>query len=185
MNDQEIISLFLARDESAISRTQTVYGARLFRLSASITGDPADAEECLNDTYLRAWNTIPPLIPSGLFAYLARIIRRLSLDVLDRRHAAKREGVVVELSGELQECLADPDGDAQRSDSAAIRDALTRFLAKEPPDVREIFVRRYFYTESVEEISGAVGRSPSAVYSALTRARKQLKKHLEKEGINL
>lgn len=185
MNDPDIIRLFCSRSEQAIDETARKYGGRLLKLSCSITGSQPDAEECVNDTYLRAWNAIPPDQPDNLFAYLSRIIRRLSLDVLDRNRAAKRSAVVVELTAELTECLADPNSTEKESEGAAIRGAIERFLEAERPDVREMFVRRYFYMESIPEVAAAVGRSESGVVSALFRARKQLKIQLEKEGIAL
>lgn len=185
MNDSEIIGLYRRRSEQAIEETQKQYGTRLQRLSLSVTHSEQDAEECVNDAYLRAWNSIPPELPQSLFAYLAAIVRRLSLDVVDRMNAAKRAGPVVELTAELAECLPDADEDANESDSAAIRHAIQAFLDGESDDVRDLFVRRYFWMEPVDEIARETGRSVSGVHSALFRARRQLRKVLEKEGITL
>lgn len=185
MEDSEILRLFRQRHETALEETAQKYGKRLLAMSRDITGSSTDAEECLNDTYLRAWQSIPPETPGNLFAYLTSIIRRLSLDVLRSRHADKRSALVVELTRELGECLVDRAEETERIDGPAIREALRHFLESQSLETREIFVRRYFYMESLSAIAAEVGRSESAVTSVLSRARVQLKKQLEKEGVYL
>ena len=120
MEDVRIIELFFARDEAALLETERKYGGRLTALACSITEDPQDAEECVNDTYLEVWQAIPPARPDRFFAFLAKILRHNALTVCEKRHAKKREGVTVELTRELAECLPDSYDPAAEEDSAAI-----------------------------------------------------------------
>ncbi len=180
MDDGKIIELYFSRDEKAIEETQKKYGTRLLALSVSITDDRLDSEECVNDTYLRIWNSIPPTRPKHFFGFIAKIVRNISLDVLDRRSAQKRLTTVVELSHELEECIP-----SDTVEDSALGEALNSFLRELEDDAQYIFVRRYFYSEPLSQIAARTGRSETAVTSLLYRTRKQLKKHLQNEGVKL
>ncbi len=184
MQDREIVDMYFERDESAIRHTSDKYGKPLMALSKNITENIQDAEECVNDTYLQAWNRIPPNRPDRLYAFLARITRNISLDVCEKRHAQKRSAVFVELTAELQECIPSRY-DELDCDNAVLGDALDSFIRSLDSETRYIFVRRYFYSDSIKNISDNVGRKESNVAVILHRTREKLRKRLEKEGIEI
>lgn len=177
MEDSEILELFWGRKEQALSELERKYGARLMTLASRMISEE-DAEECVNDTYLAAWNSIPPARPEYLFAYAAKICRNLALNKVEQSKAAKRSAVVVELSGELIQCIPDK---TLATDETGIRELLIRFLKGLSEEKRKLFLRRYWYGESVKELADAFGYRESKVKSILFRLRKQLWKELEKE----
>ena len=186
MNDNEIIQLFFTRNEDAIQQTADRYGASLTRLSENILRNREDAQECVNDTYMRAWDSIPPRRPSLLSALLAAITRNLALDRYKRDRARKRGGGQVELAlDELGECL--PGGQSEEAfiENRVLTEALNRFLASLPEQSRKIFMLRYWYLCSVGKIAQSLGLSESGVKMSLLRTRRQLKTMLQKEGIHL
>ena len=185
MEDLQIIALFFARDESAVVQTDSKYGRRLHLLSLNITQNESDAQECVNDTYLEAWNRIPPHRPQGLFGYLAKIVRHKSLDLLDRLRAQKRNAVVVELSRELEECISAPTDTESELEREQIRSALRSFLKTLDEKHQYIFVRRYFYMDPVAQIADAMKKSEGSISSSLHRSRQKLRAHLQKEGIGI
>ena len=185
MEDVRIIELFFARDEAALLETERKYGGRLTALACSITEDPQDAEECVNDTYLEVWQAIPPARPDHFFAFLAKILRHNALTVCEKRHAKKREGVTVELTRELAECLPDSYDPTAEEDSAAIRKAMEDFLRSQEETARKLFLRRYFYLEPVERIARYYGLKEANVFQILSRTRRKLKAYLQKEGYAL
>lgn len=181
MDDRAILELYYARSERAIRATEAKYGRQVRSVARRILRNDADAEECAGDTWLRAWNAIPPAKPDPLAPWLMRVARNLSLDRLRRARALKRGEPALALD-ELGDVAASlPD----EADSAAIREAIDRFLAGERADNRAIFVRRYWYLMSVREIAKTTGRSEAAVRAALARMRKRLKRELEREGVAL
>jgi len=183
LEDSQIVELYLSRDESAVAHTGEKYGARLRAIAHRITEDPGAAEECENDTYLEAWNAIPPHEPrSYLFAFLARITRHLSLNFCRERGALKRSAFVLELTGELEQCLASRSDVQQELDAIELKDTINGFLGKLSPEKRNIFLRRYWFLDSVEAIARRYGISQSKVKTTLHRCRKQLGEHLQKEG---
>lgn len=186
MEDSCIVSLFFSRDESAVAETQKKYGAYIKRISMNILNDQSDSEENVNDTYLNAWNSIPPNNPERLAPFLGRIARNLALNRYKSRHAQKRSGDEFALSlDELDECIPS----AVRTDSAAEASFtgghISEFLRQEPRDVRSVFVCRYFYGEAIKNIACRFGYSESKVKSMLQRTRIKLKCYLEKEGITV
>ena len=183
MLDSAIIGLFFERDESAISATAEKYGKRLFGISENITGCREDAEECVNDTYLAAWNSIPPTRPDNYYAYLCRIVRNISLDRADRGRAKKRSAEVVPFSSELESVLADTEANAGRSEELSF--ILDGFIRTLEADTRLIFIRRYFYGDSAGSISEITGIGENGIYARLFRARKRLMKLLRKEGFDV
>ena len=177
MEDKEILTLFWERNERALSELEQKYGTRL-KLLASRMVSEEDAKECVNDTYLAVWNSVPPNRPEYLFAYVAKICRNLVLNKLERDKAAKRSAVVVELSAELMERIPD---NVLAGDETGLRELIVRFLEDQPEEKRKLFLRRYWYGESVKELAKAFGYRESKVKSMLFRLRKQLWNELKKE----
>lgn len=186
MDDGQIVDLFLLRDETAVSRAAEKYGFRLRGLALHIVREMQTAEECENDAYLAAWNAIPPHEPRDyLYAFLARIVRNIALNRCRDRERLKRGAFVLELSREMEECLPAPDDLESRLDDMALQEALNGFLRTLGEEKRNIFLRRYWYLDSVAEIAKRFGMSQSKVKTALFRVRKQLREYLEKEGYTL
>ncbi len=175
--DKRIIELFFARDEQAIKQFADSYRGLCFDIAEEITGSPEDAEECLNDTYLRLWNSIPPLRPQSLKSYASRIIRNIALDVTKKKRTAKRSAVLCE----LDECAVGiPD-----MDEGEITRAINRFLEAQKPLDAKLFVRRFFYAEQVSAIAARFGISENSVSKRLAKLRRSLAKYLEKEDIGI
>ena len=186
MEDERIVELFLARDEAAVRRSAEKYGLRLRGLALSIVGEQQTAEECENDSYLAAWNAIPPNEPRGyLYAFLARIVRNIALNRCRDRERLKRDAFVTELSREMEECIPAPDDLESRMDGLALEEALNGFLGTLGEEKRNVFLRRYWYLDSVEEIAKRFGMGRSKVKTMLFRTRNQLREHLRKEGYPL
>ena len=186
MDDRAIVALYWQRDEAALQITAEKYGARLQALAYGIVGDRQTAEECENDTYLEAWQAIPPHRPEDyLYAFLACITRRNALNRCRESETLKRSGHIMELSAELEQCLSGTDDTARRVDELALEQALNGFLSELSQEKRNIFLRRYWYMDSVAEISQRFALSESKVKTTLLRCRRQLRAHLEKEGFNL
>ena len=183
MDDSRIVALFLHRDEAAIDQTAQKYGRRLRTLSYGIVQDCQTAEECENDTYLKAWNAIPPHEPvSYLYAFLARITRRISLNRCRERDRLKRSAHLCELSAELEQCIPAPDDAVCRLDELTLRDAINGFLGTLSEEKRNIFLRRYWYLDSIADIAKRYALSESKVKTTLFRCRDRLREQLQKEG---
>ncbi len=183
MEDERIVQLYLERDESAIRFSCEKYGSRLRALSYGITSDAQTAEECENDAYLEAWKLIPPNEPrSYLYAFLARIVRHVSIDRCRERASLKRGGYVVELSEEMETCLPLSDDMESTVEAKELGRAIGGYLHTIPREKRVIFVRRYFYLDSVAEIGWRCAVSESKVKSSLFRTRNELREYLLKEG---
>ena len=185
MEDAQIVALFLQRDENAISQIKEQYGTRLRHISMHIVGDSQTAEECENDTYLQAWNTIPPNRPDPLKPYVGMISRQLSLDRYEEYHAQKRGGQVALVLDELAECIPDNNHQEDIGESIALRDALNRFVWSLSHKAQKVFVRRYWYSSSISEIAEEYGMKESSVTVLLLRTRKKLKAFLQKEGFDV
>jgi len=186
MEDHQIVELYWARSERAIPETADKYGRYCYTIACHILHSREDSEECVNDTYLHAWNAMPPQRPNKLSAFLGRITRNLSLNRWDKYSAEKRGAGQVFLSlDELQECIPAPDRAEQIVDDIALADILNRFLASLSAENRKIFMRRYWYFSSVKEIAEDYRFSESKVKMSLLRSRARLKLLLEKEGIDL
>ena len=182
MEEKAILGLYFAREEQAIRETDRKFGNLCRRIAWNILGCREDVEECVNDTWLRAWDSIPPQRPGRLSAFLGRIARNLALDRYDYNHAAKRSGPFDQLLSELSECIP-----CQRDDFAQLEltQILNSFLHSLPESRRNLFLRRYWYCESVEELGRRYRMSQSAVKSSLFRTRNKLKAYLEKEGVGI
>lgn len=186
MEDIKIVALFFERDEAALRETSQKYGQALRNISYNIVCDRETAEECENDTYLEAWNTIPPSDPSGhLFAFLARIVRHISIDVCRTRGRQKRKAVITELTAEMEECIPSPDDTALKLEQNELGKAISSFLRLQSEEKQIIFLRRYWYTDSVETIAHSLGIGESKVKMTLMRMRNALKNYLLKEGYDL
>ena len=182
MEDSKIIELFFARSEDAIKHTDETYGRRLYHLAENIVKNGQDAEESVSDTYLKAWDTIPPQKPRHFFAYLAKICRNLALNKLDWKTAAKRNAEVVSLTQEMETCIPDKTRDREMEDKE-LSAVLDRFLRTLTQDNQMVFLRRYWYADTVREIAQRYGISESAVTMRLRRTRDKLAAYLKKEGI--
>ena len=186
LDDNTIVELYLNHDETAIKQSKEKYGNRLRSLAYGIVDDLRTAEECENDTYMDAWNIIPPNEPrSYLFAFLARITRHISLNRCRDCKRLKRSAFIGELSAEMEQCIPTPDDVESRIDDIVLSNAINGFLSKLDEGKRNVFVRRYWYLDSVVAISKRYALSESKVKTTLFRCRKQLREHLEKEGYTL
>lgn len=184
MNDDQIIQLFFTRNEDAIQQTANRYGGPLTRLSENIVQNREDAQECVNDTYLKAWNTMPPTKPLHLFAYLAKICRYIAFDRLDWNNAAKRHGQIVALTQEMEECIPN-SWQGENVTDFEVSTLVGNFLRKQTPENRMVFVRRYWYGDSISEIALRYEISENAVLMRLSRTRSKLAEYLKKEGIRV
>lgn len=184
MEDRQIIDLYFRRDEEAISQTAAAYGGKLYSLAYRILQLREDAEESVNDTYLKAWESIPPQRPVFFYAYLSKICRFLAFGKLDWRNAAKRKAEIVELSAEMELCIPDQRWERQ-AESEEIGRLLNDFLETLPEESRLIFMRRYWYADSVAEIAKRYKMGESKVKTRLFRTRNALHAFLEKEGFTV
>lgn len=186
MKDEEIIALFCERDEKAITSTAEKYGSYCHSISYNILHSNEDAEECVNDTYLGAWKSIPPQNPNCLATYLGKITRNLSLNRFKHYTAEKRGLGQTELVlSELEDCIPTETNVGQIVEETVLVKAINDFLYSQPERKRNIFIRRYWYLYSIRDIADAYFMSESKVTSLLFRMRNELKFHLEKEDIIL
>lgn len=186
MDDSKIVELYLARDEAAVRHTAEKFGQRLRALAYRIVCDYLTAEECENDTYLGAWNSIPPHEPRGyLYAFLARITRNISIDRCRERSRLKRTALICELGAELEQCIPAPDDVECRIDDIALGEAVNGFLSELDEKKRNIFLRRYWYLDSVADIARHFSVSESSVKTTLFRCRNRFRAYLEREGYTL
>ena len=186
MKDNEIINLYWSRDEAAITATADTYENYCYTIAYNILCNNEDAEECVNDTWLNAWKSIPPHRPNRLSTYLGKITRNLSLDRYKLLTAQKRGMGQVELAlSELEGCVPAQTDMEQIADEMVLVDAIETFLRSQPRTERNIFIGRYWYLYSIRDLAGAYRMSESKVMSLLHRMRSKLKLHLEKEGISL
>lgn len=186
MEDRQIVDLYLARDEEAIKRTSEQYGARIRNIANGILGDPQSAEECENDTYLEAWNRIPPHEPHDyFFPFLGKIVRGIAVNRYKAGLRAKRYAVQCELTNELLECLPAKETTEANVMSEELTKIIERFLDTLTAEQRKVFVRRYWFCDSVRDIGARLGVSEGSVKTILFRLRKALRQYLEKEGITI
>lgn len=183
MDDALIVELYWARDNRAIDETRTKYGGYLGKIAMNVTNQREDAEECVSDTYLAAWNAMPPERPNILRAFLGRIVRNISLDRVKRLHARKRGGGETEaVFEELSELIpggTSPDGELDRKE---LLRTIEEFLRAEPERSRNIFLRRYWYAEPVNAIARRYGVRANAVSAQLLRTRTKLRDYLTERG---
>ncbi len=183
IDDAKIIELFFKRSESAISELDIKYGKLCRRLSHNIVNNPEDAEECVNDAYLGAWNTIPPANPSPLQAFICKIVRNVSLKCYYRNVAQKRSGEYTVAMQELEAYLPASDSVHEEVETRELTAVIERFLDSLGNENCAIFMRRYYFSDTYAEIASSVGLSEKSVSMRLVRIRKQLKKYLCERGI--
>ena len=186
MTDEKIVNLYWDRDESAIAATQEKYGHYLTKIAYNILKDFEDSAESVNDTYMYAWKSIPPHRPSILSTYLAKITRRVSIDIIRKKHRDKRipSEYVTSLS-ELEECISDSDSTEHMSDAKALANAISTYLKTLPKESRVLFVCRYFYLDSLKDAARYCDMTEAKAKSMLYRIRCGLKEYLSREGYQL
>lgn len=182
MDDSLIIDLFFKRDEQAIAQTESKYGKLCLALASNVLGNAQDAEECVNDTYAQLWNEIPPTRPRSLKAFACGITRNLALKRLEYLHADKRSAHMTTLLGEDNAIITVGQGALALPDEVALAACISAFLRTESPVARDVFLRRYYFFDSIEQIATRHGFSASKVKSMLHRTKGRLAAHLKKEG---
>lgn len=186
MDDKEIVALYHKRDERAVKETSRKYGKYLAAVARNILGNATETHDCVNDTYMKAWEAMPPHAPDILSAFLAAITRRLSIDVWRRNHAEKRSGSQLALSlEELSECVSGKASAEERAEVSELSAAISRFLWEQPEKARLAFTARYFYLDSLKDAARLCGLSEGGVKSLLFRTRAALKEYLLKEGFDI
>ena len=184
MDDSKIVEMYLARDENAISETKEKYGKYCHYIAYNILNSSLDTEECVNDTYLATWNSIPPSKPKSLRAYIGKIARNIALNRYHLNRAKKRNDGVELALDELSEAIPDSNTDGRAlTDELTLKYALNTFVGSLKQETREIFVRRYWYLSSIKEIARDYGLTESNVKVTLLRTRELLREYLRKEGI--
>ena len=186
MDDNHMIELFFARDEGAIEAASREYGAYCAAIARGILDDPGAAEECVNDTWLKCWQSIPPQRPRSLKNFAGRIVRNLALSALRSETARKRGGGQLQLAlDELSEVVSGGDTPEGALDRKAFRAALDDFLAGLPERNRNLFLRRYWYLDNVEALAKRYSMSKTQVTTTLHRLRVKLRVHLQQEGFEV
>ena len=187
LEDNQILDMYFARQEAAINETRQKYGARLYKTAVNILHNNEDAEECVSDTLMKAWEAIPPSRPTMFGAFLAKITRNVSLNKWEAKGAKKRgSGEVNLLLSELEECLASINGQPEKEyEAQLVTEAINNFLGTLSMTSRVAFVLRYFHGESINAISERFHVSESKVKSMLFRTRNKLRVHLIKEGVSV
>lgn len=185
MDDRHIIDLFRRRDELAISETRRKYGPYCNKIALNLLGSPEDAEECVSDALFAAWRQIPPLIPRSLRAFLGRVARNLSVSKYRSRNARKRSCGMDELLSELSDCLPDGNSLDDQVDSRALTGIITGWLDTLDPRDRELFVRRYWFCDSLGDIAAEMEEVPGQLAQRTFQLRRSLKQRLEKEGYSI
>ena len=186
--DAQILQLFEQRSEDAISAAALKYGGLCRQIAMNILGNAEDAEECVNDTWLAVWNRIPPEQPRSLTAYICRIVRNLSLDRMDYLRAGKRNAAAtssLEAIMELNQEIGLTDIQLEAVSEDVCRNAVNEFLAGQPKKMRQVFVRRYWFGDSLAQLSERTGFTESKLKSMLHRMRKGLRQRLEEEGVQI
>lgn len=183
MEDTQIIELFWSRNESAIQATTNKYGRLLHSIAYHILANHEDSEECVNDTCFKVWQTIPPQKPVSLTAYLGRIVRNLSINRWQEKRAQKRFGGTEILLSELGECIPSNETVEQEADAHELAEFISEWLTVQSQDNRILFLRRYWFGDSVKSLSLQTGIAANKLAGRLFRLRQDLKSAMEKEGI--
>ena len=183
MEDCRIIDMFWAREQEALEQTHNKYGSYLTKVANQILNDRADSEESVNDTYLAAWNAIPPHRPDSLCAFLSKITRRIAIDRLRKRETQKRGGEQYLLSlSELSECLPGKEDTANTVEARMLAEAIRRFVAGLPEKQRKVFLGRYYFADSLHDIARYTDMTEANAKVILHRTRLALRSFLEQEG---
>lgn len=181
VSDAAIMDLYWKRDERAIHETAERYGALCLRVAMNILRDRSDSEECVNDTYLKTWNAIPPARPARLSAFLTRITRNLALDRFRARHREKRNGEFTVMLSELEDCIPAPE----EGDATELLNHIKDFLRRQDELDRNIFVGRYFHAYEVKRMAEGYGMTQNAVSLRLRKMREKLRTYLNERGYHL
>lgn len=186
MTDEKIVSLYWDRDETAVAKTQEKYGHYLTKIAYNILQDMEDSAESVNDTYMHAWKSIPPHRPSVLSTYLAKITRRVSIDIFRKKHREKRiPSEMLSSLSELEECISDTDSTEHMLDAKTLASAISAYLKTLSKESRILFVCRYFYMDSLKDAAKYCGMTEAKAKSILYRVRCGLKEYLRQEGYQL
>lgn len=183
IDDKRIIELFFERSEEAIQELGNKYGKFCHRLSYNIVNNRQDAEECVNDAYLGAWNAIPPEKPDPLLTYLCKIVRNISLKMYYRKGAAKRSSTYTIAMEEIEACIASPNTVETEFEARELARIIESFLDTLTVENRVIFMRRYWFSDSCKDIAEFVGLTEKNITVRLTRIRKKMKKYLTEKGV--
>lgn len=185
MDDSRIVELFLERSEQAIAELSQKYGSACSKIAENILNSREDAEECVNDAYLAVWNTVPPQRPDPLASYVFRIVRNLALNKYHANTAQKRNSRYDVALEELEDCFPSAASVEEEIEADEAAESINRFLKTLDPQSRILFVRRYWYSDSIEDLAGSVQKSKNYVSVRLSRIRKSLREYLAREGISL
>ncbi len=186
MTDEKIVDLYWRRDESAVAETQTKYGHYLTKIAYNILNNMEDSMECVNDTYMRAWKAIPPHKPQVLSTFLAKITRRVSIDVIRKRTRDKRVPSEYTFSiSELEDCISAGDITEQKIEVELLAKAINQYLRTLPEESRRLFIGRYYFLDSLKEAALYLNMSEAKAKMILYRARCGLREYLEKEGFHI
>ena len=186
MEDSEIVELYFSRNENAIAETRTKYEKYLRTIAYNILANNEDTDECVNDTYFKAWDSIPPNKPVKLSIYLGAIVRNLAISVFRKQNTASRAGSQYALSlDELAECVSGNDSPEEQVEVGVVAKAVSDYLRTVSSDARVIFVCRYYYNDSISRIAEYFGAGESKIKSSLFRTRNGLKEYLKKEGLDI
>ena len=178
IDDEKIIEMFFERSEKGIRELDIKYGAICHNLSYNIVNNRQDAEECVNDAYLGAWNAIPPVHPKPLLSYIVKIVRNISLKIYWRKEAAKRSGHYKIALEEIEACIADQKTVEDEIEARELARIIEDFLDTLTVENRVIFMRRYWFSDSYKDIAELVGLSEKNISVRLTRIRKKMKQYL-------
>ena len=183
MTDEKIIDLFFKRDEQAIQVSMDTYDTYCRTVASGILSNPADIDEAVADTYLAVWDAIPPHRPKCLRLFFGRIARNRSVSILRKNTANRRGGKQVQVAlDELSQCISTLGSPEQEIEAKQLGEAISCFLKKQPPQQRQVFLRRYFYLEDIPDIANHYGLREANVRMILSRTRQKLQKYLSKEG---
>lgn len=186
MSDEEIVGLYWRHDEKAISETDAKYGKYLLSVARRIVHDDSDSEECLNDTYIGAWNAIPPAKPASLQAFLTAIMRRRAIDCYKAKTREKRAASELTVSlSEMEELLTDGESAADAADTAALARLISGFVRALPDRRMYIFMSRWYMARPIREIAERLSCSESTIHKEIAAIRRDLKRTLEREGYSL
>ncbi len=181
MEDSKIIELYFKRSEAAISETSEKYSPYCSVIAKNILHNELDEEECLSDTWLCAWNNIPPTVPNCLRVFLGKITRNISLNLFRKKNTAKRSAVFEPID-ELSECVPGGETVEEAADAKALSEYLDGFIRSLPAEKRFVFIRRYWYGDGISDIAEKAKVNETRVKNILSRLRKKLREELEKEG---
>ena len=185
MDDKQIIELYFKRDEKALSETQNKYGKYCLKIAGNILDDIEDSKECVNDTWVTVWNKIPPIIPASLKAFLGKIVRDISLSKYRENHAGKRYSAMTVMLDELEDCIPSGINIEDQAEKRELIGLVNDYLESIKTEDRVLFVRRYYFGESVKALSEEFGCSENRMTQRLLKIRKKLKTFVEKGGYEL